>query len=438
MFVDRFAGQHTTASHEAIASFERAVWNVLAHRPQAAAAIADAIARSPEMTAAYALRGFCGVSLARRETIAAARGDLRRAQALVAHEGGSPGERALVEALALAVDGHLLAAADRLERHLGYRPHDLLAFKLAHGLRFMCGDAKGMLGASTAVRPKWSASLDGYGFVLGCHAFALEENGLYDEAEAAGRDAVAIEPFDAWGAHAVGHVHEMRGQPTLGVKWLEQTRAMWTGCNNFAFHMAWHLALHHLEQGRIDVVLELYDNQVRATTTDDFRDVANAVSMLWRLRQEQVDVGERWTELAEIARLRADDTTLGFASLHHLLALAAVGDADSIALLLNALARRAEAADGQGRAAAVTCVEFAHALVASRSNRAARLAEIATGLAPLGGSRAQRDVFLRSLVELADADAAIELLALRGKDCDRFERMTRARIGAARVSKRVA
>jgi hypothetical protein len=35
--------------------------------------------------------------------------------------------------------------------------------------------------------PSWDAGVPGYGFVLGCHAFGLEETGDYAAAERAGR-----------------------------------------------------------------------------------------------------------------------------------------------------------------------------------------------------------------------------------------------------------
>uniref|UniRef100_UPI0019547FED hypothetical protein n=1 Tax=Enterobacter hormaechei TaxID=158836 RepID=UPI0019547FED len=85
-------------------------------------------------------------------------------------------------------------------------PRDLLAFKLSHALRFMGGDRAGMLAASTRFERRWSAATPGFGFVLGCHAFAIEETGDYATAERLGRRAVEIEPDDAWGIHAVSHV----------------------------------------------------------------------------------------------------------------------------------------------------------------------------------------------------------------------------------------
>lgn len=437
MAIDRFSGEHAHADQRAIAAFERAVWNILAHRPDTASALGEATTAAPDFVAAHALRGFCGVSLARSETIVDAREQLATARAALRSGAATASETALVDALALAVDGRLRAAADRFDAHLAEKPHDLLALKLSHALRFMSGDARGMLNTTQAALKSWSKTMDGYGFALGCHAFALEENGRLLEAERAGRDAVGLEPCDAWGAHAVGHVYEMTNRTKDGVRWLEQTRPMWAECNNFGFHMAWHLALYHLADGRADIALQIYDSHVRPTSTDDFRDVANAVSMLWRLRQESVDVGGRWNELAELARKRARDCSLVFASLHHLLTTIAVGDQETAGVILAAMAQNALShASDQARVARDVGVELAQVLSSPTQSRrpAATLNRIAAQLDALGGSRAQRDVFLRTLA-LMTADAgetrAFDAIArLRGKtSSDRFEAGARARMG---------
>ena len=429
MIVDRFAGEHSTGSARSVAAFENAVWSVLAHRPQAAKSLDVALALDPTLTAAHALRGFCAVSLARRETIAAARRHLEQARAALSRD-ASDGERALVEALALAVEGRLLRAAERLETRLSYHPHDILAFKLSHALRFMSGDAQGMLKATKSILSRWSNAQEGYGFLLGCHAFALEENGFYAQAEKAGRTAVEIEPFDAWGAHAVGHVHEMRATPDAGIDWLEQTRPLWAGCNNFGGHMAWHLALCHVEKGRFDAALDLYDREIRAAHTEDFRDIANAVSLLWRLRQEKAEVGRRWDELGEIARRRAEDATLVFASLHGLLAALGARDFRTAARIRANLAERAKGDGDQSSVASVVGLPIAAQLAGDDACRNA--GQVVKSLAALGGSRAQRDIFLRALAaECSDTNEALAILNARGKTGDRFDRAMRARLGRA-------
>ena len=84
--------------------------------------------------------------------------------------------------------------------------------------------------------PSWDEGVPGYGFVLGCYAFALEETGDYAAAERAGREAVECNSSDIWAAHAVAHVFEMTGRPHEGVAWVDSLQSNWAGCNNFAFH----------------------------------------------------------------------------------------------------------------------------------------------------------------------------------------------------------
>jgi len=426
---DRYAFAHASGvADAALAAFETAVEAVLAHRPSAGPALERALAADPDHVASLALKGLAGVILARGETVVAARAGLAAARVAAGRRPPTDDETVLVEALAEAVEGRLAAAADRLDHRLVANPRAALLVKLSHALRFMAGDLSGMRRTTTAALDAFAETTPGYGFVLGCHAFCLEEAGDYAEAERAGRRAVAAEPGDAWGLHAVAHVHEMTRRPADGIAWLEETRPSWTGCNNFAFHVAWHLALFHLEGGDVERVLALYDAEVRPQPTDDVRDVANAASLLWRLRQDGVDVGGRWRELAEIARARRYETTLMFGSLHHLFALVAVGDRAAAADLLAAVARCAAEGDGdQRRVAGDVGLDLARLLAGGRPGVAAPpLVPLAARLRRLGGSNAQRDVFLRSLIEAAAAagaeDEATALLVARAalKRPDRF------------------
>jgi tetratricopeptide (TPR) repeat protein len=397
-----FAG--SSASAAANGAFARAVHAVAAHRPDAAPALAEALTADPNHVGAHALTGFGRLMLARAELAAPTAEALAAAQAALARrDGGTADERALVAALALAADGRLRASADLLDQAAAERPAALLSFKLSQGLRFMCGDRAGMLRRSSRalddLEEPWAA-----GFVLGCHAFALEEHALYDAAEAVGHRAVTLAPEDSWGRHAVAHVHEMRGETALGVAWIEDSRAHWSRCNNFSFHMAWHLALLHLEQGDHDRVLDIYDREVRPAPTDDFRDMANAVSLLWRLETLGVDVGDRWGALAGIARARQDDVTLVFAALHNLTALVAIGDREGAAHLAQALEARATGADDQAGVARRIGAPFARLLSGLAGPGERRdLDRLLRELPRLGGSNAQRDVFLLALARIAGA-----------------------------------
>ena len=65
----------------------------------------------------------------------------------------------------------------------------------------------------------WHRDVPGYHYVLGMHAFGLEESGDYARAEEQGRAALELDRRDPWAVHAVAHVnaHEIllhgRGRP---------------------------------------------------------------------------------------------------------------------------------------------------------------------------------------------------------------------------------
>ena len=441
MLVDCFSGSHASTSTAAMQAFEAAVVAVAAHRPAGGDALKEALAHDPDFTAAHALKGFANLVLARAELIAPARQALVQAQASLDRRVPTASEVALVAALAEATEGSMLAASAILERHTDLNRHDFLAIKLANAMRFMAGDLQGMLAATSAVVPDWTPDRPGYGFVLGCHAFGLEEAGEFAAAERTGLAAVQHEPRDAWGLHAVSHVYEMNGRTAAGLALLERARPMWTQCHNFSFHMAWHLALLQMERGRHDLALDLYDHDVRPVETDDFRDIANAASLLWRLRQERVEVGHRWEELAELAQKRACDTTLVFASLHHLLSLIACGEMEQAEIIVSALGQRARSGKGDQSVAAMRVgVDLARAMVDFAREGASRadMARIARNLPAIGGSHAQRDVFLRSLMNMASqsghGDMAMAVLDIRRKfkRDDHFATLVQNRIAALR------
>ncbi|MEQ1407466.1 tetratricopeptide repeat protein [Neorhizobium sp. Rsf11] len=388
-------------SAEARRAFEQAVYGLATHRPSTGASLQATLAADPDHVAAHALTGFANLILARSELAAGAEAALAEARAaLTRKNGGTADEQVLVKALAAASGGSFSGAIDTLDRGFADRPATFLPFKLSHALRFMLGDAAGMLTASSrAVDGLDSASLSA-GFAFGCYAFSLEETGRYEEAMKAGRKAVALQPDDSWGLHAVSHVFEMRGQTREGVDWLENSRSAWSRCNNFSFHMAWHLALLHLERGDHERVLQLYDDEVRPQQTDDFRDMANAVSLLWRLNQMGVHVGSRWHDLAGIARARRRDTTLIFAALHNLAALVAIGDRAGAAELVTEIEEKAMGIGDQARVAAEIGVPMARMLAGLGAPADRQMLDrVIVNLPKIGGSNAQRDFFVLALAK---------------------------------------
>ncbi len=296
-----------------------------------------------------------------------------------------------------------------------------------------------------AILPAW-ADHPARGFILGCHAFALEETGEFERAERIGRDGVALAPDDAWGLHAVAHVYESTGRARAGLDWLTGREAAWAHCNNFRFHVWWHRALMHLDLGEYETALALYDADIRAEKTDDYRDISNAASLLARLELEGVAVGDRWEELADLSENRATDGCLAFADLHYMLALCG-GERDQAAARLIARMQAARPATHEAqRVIAHPGLHVAQGLQAFAGGEyAAAFMHLRAGRADLqqiGGSHAQRDVFDRITIEAAlrsgYTDAAEALLrdrmARRAGSTDGYTAARLSLIEAVRVT----
>lgn len=391
----------TTDSHEAQCAFESAVFGLAAHRPNTAPALQATLDADPDHVPAHTLKGFASLLLARSELLSAVRNALEDARgALARKNGGTADERILVDALSAASEGSFSQAANMLETGFAARSATFLPFKLSHALRFMAGDHAGMLAGSTRAVSHLDPMMPAAGFILGCHAFSLEEHGRYEEALNFGQRAVAMQPADAWGLHAVSHVFEMRGDTKPGIDWLEHSRGAWSRCNNFSFHMAWHLGLLHLERGDHDRVLQIYDDEVRPQQTDDFRDMANAVSLLWRLEQSGVHVANRWANLAQMAHRRRADTTLVFAALHNIAAMVAVGDHEGVRELVSEIDIKALGKDEQARVAAKIGVPMARILAGLDAPADRQVIDrMISNLPKIGGSNAQRDFFVLALAK---------------------------------------
>jgi tetratricopeptide (TPR) repeat protein len=412
----------TAADTVAVLAFDRAIDAVFGHRSDAAAAIEASLAADPDMALCWILKAAANLLLARQECLPAARDALVRAELSLARRGGTARERLLTAALGAWLAGDMRGAADRIDEALGLNPLDGFALKLGHGLKFMLGDLAGMRRSLDRALPHWRADVPGCGYVLGCHAFVLEESGELAQAERVGRQALALAPRDVWGAHAVAHVFEMQGRPGDGIAWLTGHAAQLSGVNNFAYHMHWHRALFHLALGDTDQVLDLYDSKVRLARTDDYRDMANAVSLLWRLEAQGVEVGDRWDELADLTEARGADPTLAFAMAHRAMVLAARGRLARLGQLTAALdAWAAQSNASQADVLRAIGLPLMRAIAAEAAGHPGEAVDILFPirhrLQSLGGSHAQRDLFHWFLTDAAIAagrrSEAFELLADR-------------------------
>ena len=297
-------GLETTAANDAaVRNFDSTMAQYLRFGTETGDWLKRTLAEDPEMALAHCLKGyffmlFCVPALAVK-----AQSSLEAGRRSVAERGATNRERRHLDALDAWIRGEFGQAAAHLEAILAVHPRDILALKLAHYLHFYLGDNENQRDSIGRVLHAWDDTVDGYGYVLGMQAFALEESGAYDEAERSREGLLwSATPSDLWAVHAVAHVMEMQDRRREGIAWVRESEPRLGECNNFGYHLWWHLALFHLELEEVEAVLRLYDEWMRVDLSDEYLDICNATSMLWRLEERGVDVGDRWNELGRAVR----------------------------------------------------------------------------------------------------------------------------------------
>jgi len=425
MLVDDARGNPVTASGPLpVTLLDDTVESYLGFRKDTGERLKAAMTSEPDFVLAHCLRGYFMMLFGRRAMVSRAQRSLEAAEASARTTGATSRERAHLAALGAWIKGDFAGATGRWEAIAAEHPRDILALKLGQYGRFYSGESERMRHLLASALPAWDASVPGHGFVLGCHAFGLEETGDYVAAERVGREAVDRNPSDIWAAHAVAHVFEMTGRPREGVAWVDSLQSNWADCNNFSFHAFWHRCLFLIELGPLDRVLDLYDREVRPESTDDLLDISNAVALLWRLEEAGVDVGDRWKELADRAQGHLDDHLLVFGDVHYLMALAAAARANDAARMVESMERyAAESGETEAAVAREPGLALARAVLAHRHRDYARVVEellpVRDTIHRIGGSHAQRDLLdemlIDSVLRAGRFDRAKALLADRLK-----------------------
>lgn len=339
--------------------------------------------------------------------------------------------------------GDLAGASERLAALTVDYPRDALALAVGHQLDFFCGDSAGLRDRTGRVLLSWDKRHPLFGFVLGMHAFGLEECNLYPQAEAVGMRALDAECRDVWALHAVVHVHEMQAHIEAGLRFMDERRADWSTGNFFVVHNAWHEALFRLELSDVDGALAIYDSTLRhGGSADVALEMLDASALLWRMYLDGIDVGERWRVLAGAwAGKVGDRPWYVFNDMHATMALVAAGrlaDARALVARLQAYIASPRPAVANVAMTAEVGLPVCEAIVAFAEGRydhvVATLHPIRRNVHRFGGSNAQRDAVARTLVEAAirggDRPLAAALVAerLALKEASPYNRRQLARV----------
>ena len=399
-------GLALSGAPESAAAFDRAIADYYGLTGDPVGVLKSALARDPD----FALGG---VAIAALYMIGGFRGDhpkvmsaLRAAEAAIG--GASERERRHLAAAKAWAQGRTSQAILGWETILNDHPTDALALRLAQDAYFFLGRSAAIRDSAARVLRAWDRDNPLTSFVHGLYAFGLEETGDLKRAEDVGREALSRNPRDAWATHALAHVMETANRPEEGVAFLRSTRADWTHAHFMAHHNGWHLGLFLIEQGRFDEVLADYDRFTAPKLADDATlDRIDAASLLWRLELEGVDVGDRWTPVADAWMAHAHDHVLAFNDLHCAFAAARSPDPGHATRLVRSLDTYERVGSGDNRQ--VTAEVGRRLIDGALAFAAGRYAHAVEAILPvrgeairIGGSHAQRDIVNLTLIAAAE------------------------------------
>ncbi len=393
------------ATEQALAGYETALGQFQSYVGDPFSTLDATLAEAPDFVIGHLFKALALFTTNEKQFVPAAEAAL--AEATRRAERANAREQGLMTATRQFLDGDWDAGCRHLDRVLVDCPRDAMALQVAHLMDFYRGDALNLRNRVSRVLPHWDESVPGFSYVLGMHAFGLEEMNQYAEAEATGRRALALQPKDAWAVHAVAHVMEMQGRIDEGANWLESREGDWAPDNGFAFHNWWHLALFYMDGSDYARALALYDAAIHPAPAQYVLPLVDATALLWRLHLEGVDVGQRFDALADEWQVRQDndDGFYAFNDFHAMLAFAATAREAALNRQLASLSAAASQAGSNGAMTRDVGLPLAEGVAAFARGQYADAVEHIEPVRDIanrfGGSHAQRDLITLTLIEAA-------------------------------------
>ena len=412
MLRDAYGLELTTDSRAAVEAYDRGVRALLGFGADTVAAFEAAVAADP----AFAL-GRAGLAVTRylEEQIPEGRAEMERAVETAKASTLTPRERRHVETLALWVAGRGNDAIPLIKELLVEHPRDVLLLQRLYFIYFWQGRSAEMLELTESTR----RALEGDSYMLGMHAFSLEENGRFGEAMPLAERAVAVNPKDAWAVHAIAHVLYETGENDRGVEALPPRIHPCDHLGYFRNHLLWHLALMHLAAGRYERASALFESVFARIAITVGSDLQDSVALAWRLDLFERPDAARWRHLGAAALRWLDLPLLLFHDLHVGMALAASGDWTHAGMQLERLrARGKKTRNATLPEVVVPLLEGLHAFArGDHAEAVTQIAPVEARIVEIGGSHAQREVFHDTLLAAAlragDVDRGRELLGRR-------------------------
>jgi tetratricopeptide (TPR) repeat protein len=404
-------GNTTTAkSAKALEHFNQALDDFIHFRGALVENIDASVNTDPDFALGYAYKGYVGVLGTEPKDAAIAKrvvdNFLKSTDLSRLHER----EQLHLQAAKTLLEGDFHSSSQQLADISKHYPRDILALSIGHQLDFFTGNTTLLQQRIESALPAWTAEDKYYSNLLGMFSFGLEESGNYARAEDIGLEAVERNPKDVWGIHAVTHTYEMQANFSKGMKYLDARKEDWAKGNFFLNHNWWHYALYTLEAGYEERALEIHDSVL---FVDNQADVAlqllDATALCWRLYLEGHDVRERFIKHAELWKSKLEPAFYAFNDMHVAMAFVGAGfESDAETLITSRerwLMTQALETTSNAQMTRDIGLPICNAVLAFGREQ---YGEVVNLLYPIryrlhefGGSHAQRDVVLMTLIEAA-------------------------------------
>ena len=407
MVKDRYGNPTSAANPSAVAHLDAAVDCFLFFRGSMPDEINSSLQADPNFALTRALQAYIGVLGTEPDDAKVARETFLAFQNPTKLE---PRERQHLAAAEALLEGDFFGAGRMLEEITISHPKDLLALAVGHQIDFFTGNSRMLRDRPAQAIAAWSVDDPNYSNVLGMLAFGLEECHQHDRALELGFEAVERNPKDVWALHAVGHTFEETGRFNDGMQYYDARASHWMTENYFLIHNWWHYALFALEAGDIARVLEIFDSALFNEASGGLAlQLLDASALLWRLKLEGHAEKTRFTALASRWLHKTEPAFYAFNDMHMMMAFVGAGwELEALDLIESREKWLASNPDPRINNVSMTREIGLPVCKAMLEFGRGNFLQVIEYLFPIrrrihefGGSHAQRDAVLKTLIEAA-------------------------------------
>ena len=418
MFKDRFDQPVSAASALAVERNDAAVARLFALQPGADALVDDALAADADFALAHCTKAR---TLLQSGDAASARRWARRAQELAAPL--PERERRHAEIVCRAIHGESATALGLVRDHAAAWPRDAVPLSFALGVYGLLGfggfkdfEAQ-QVALLESVAPAWGKQDWWFLAALG---WARVEVGDAERGIPLLERALDLNAANANAVHGRAHGYYEQGAATEGAAFIAAWLPSYSRKAVLHGHLSWHRALFALQGGDVEQALQIYADAVAPDASEALPmfTMIDSASFLFRhaLHGHAPDAA-RCQRLADYAARHFPKPGVPFVNVHLAMAHALAKDHGALERLAAGVATMLEEGrQASGPVVASVCAAIAD-YGAERHGAAAAIKDLLPETARLGGSRAQRDVFV---------DLAASAL-LRSGDFERAAAVARGR-----------